>query len=86
MDDNEITAIVGWPTEPEMVKYRAVAAAAAIAEREACAQVCAAVAAYDVPMSKRDTGSKQRKLSAILCRNNIIKRSNQELTGAKRPG
>lgn len=28
LTDNEITAIVGWPTEPEMVKYRAIAKAA----------------------------------------------------------
>lgn len=34
MGDNEITAIVGWPTEPEMVKYRKVAAAATAMERE----------------------------------------------------
>jgi hypothetical protein len=34
MDDNEITAIVGWPTEPEMAKFRKVAAAAAAAERK----------------------------------------------------
>ena len=36
MNDNEITAIVGWPNEPQMVKYRAVAAAAEKKEREAC--------------------------------------------------
>ena len=34
MNDNEITAIVGWPTEPEMAKFRKVAAAAEAAERE----------------------------------------------------
>jgi hypothetical protein len=34
MDDNDITAIVGWPTEPEMAKYRMVASAAEAAERE----------------------------------------------------
>lgn len=39
MDDNEIIAIVGWPTEPEMAKYRKVAAAAVAAERERCAKV-----------------------------------------------
>ena len=37
MGDNEITAIVGWPTEPQMVKYRAIADAAMKVEREACA-------------------------------------------------
>lgn len=36
MSDNEITVIVGWPTEPEMVKFRAIAAAAEKAERERC--------------------------------------------------
>lgn len=40
MDDNDITAIVGWPTEPQMVKFRRVAAAAAAAERERCARAC----------------------------------------------
>lgn len=35
MDDAAITAIVGWPTEPEMATYRAVAQAAMLAEREA---------------------------------------------------
>ena len=39
MDDNEITAIVGWPTEPEMAKFRKVVAAASAAERERCAAV-----------------------------------------------
>ena len=34
MDDNDITEIVGWPTEPEMVKYRRIAKAAAQEERE----------------------------------------------------
>ena len=34
MGDNEITAIVGWPTEPEMAKFRKVVAAASAAERE----------------------------------------------------
>lgn len=38
MDDNDITAIVGWPTEPEMVRFRAVASAAAAA---AIARCCA---------------------------------------------
>ena len=37
MKDDEITAIVGWPTEPQMAKYRSVAAAAEAAERERCA-------------------------------------------------
>ena len=88
MDDNSITAIVGWPTEPEMVNYRAVANAAITAEREACAAACAAVANNDVPMHGRDTGSEQRKLGATLCRNNIIKRSNVRVNrtrGAQRP-
>ena len=40
MNDNEITAIVGWPTEPEMAKFRKVAAAAEAAERERCAGLC----------------------------------------------
>ena len=40
MTDDKITAIVGWPTEPEMAKYRAVAAAAEAAERERCAKLC----------------------------------------------
>ena len=40
MDDKAITAMVGWPTAVEMVKYRAVAAAAIAAEREACANAC----------------------------------------------
>lgn len=40
MDDNEIIAIVGWPTEPEMAKYRKVAAVAVAAERERCATLC----------------------------------------------
>ena len=34
MTDDEITAIVGWPTEPEMLKYRKVAAAAESADCE----------------------------------------------------
>ena len=34
MTDDEITAIVGWPTEPEMLKYRKIASAAEAAERE----------------------------------------------------
>lgn len=75
MDDNSITAIVGWPTEPEMVKYRAVAQAASLAEREACVQLCRAVAENDVRMSKKDAGSKWRKIGATMCRDNIIKRS-----------
>ena len=40
MDDNAITYIVGWPTEPEMVKFRAVAAAAIAEERERCKKAC----------------------------------------------
>ena len=40
MNDNDITQIVGWPTLPEMVKFRAVAAAAIAEEREACAAIC----------------------------------------------
>ena len=46
MDDNEITALVGWPTEPEMAKFRKVVAAAEAAERERW--VKAATAALDV--------------------------------------
>jgi len=38
MDDYAITAIVGWPTEPEMRKFRAVAAEAEAAERERLAR------------------------------------------------
>lgn len=34
MTDEEITAIVGWPTEPQMSRYRKVAEAAAAAEGE----------------------------------------------------
>ena len=40
MTDDEITAIVGWPTEPEMVKYRRVSTAAVATERERCAKLC----------------------------------------------
>ena len=42
MGDNEITALVGWPTEPEMAKFRKVVAAAEAAERERCAKLCEA--------------------------------------------
>ena len=38
MTDDEITAIVGWPTETEMAKYRKVAATAEAAERERCTE------------------------------------------------
>ena len=44
MDDNEITALVGWPTEPEMAKFRKVVAAAEAAERERCAKLVEQVA------------------------------------------
>lgn len=43
MTDNEITEIVGWPTLPQMEKFRAVAKAAAAKEREVCAEVCEAI-------------------------------------------
>ena len=37
MTDDKITELVGWPTEPEMVKYRKIAAAAEVAGHERCA-------------------------------------------------
>lgn len=49
MGDNEITAIVGWPTEPQMVKYRAIADAAMKFEREACAKRCEALSVTGPP-------------------------------------
>ena len=56
MNDNEITAIVGWPTEPEMAKFRKVAAAAVAAERERWAETfarqSAAIAQHDAPMHR----------------------------------
>ena len=62
MTDDEITAIVGWPTEPEMLKYRKIASAAEAAERERLARICEFA---DGHAAQREHGA---KLAALIRR------------------